>query len=112
MVARGLKENLAKLPEHAGVTKVTLLEGGKEFHSIEAKPGKLASVRIYSEIVGRYGGELNVAAAEWALEVYGEFVQESKEKPGSHPNIDILFDVTEKGKGPFEVVVESGAANE
>ena len=88
-----LKENLAALPAHGAVSKVEIPELG---HTLDAGPGKMASCRIYAELRERYGGRLDKAAAEWALEAYGEFVQEAKDAPGSHPNIDVLLDVVEK----------------
>ena len=71
-------------------------------HAILPGPGKMASVRIYCEIKERFGGRLDAAAADWALEVYGEYVAEAQDQPGSHPNIDILLDV-KAGKGPYSV---------
>ncbi len=48
---------------------------------------------------------MNSEAAEWALGVYGEFVAEARDEPGSHPNIDILLDVVERG-AELTVVVD------
>ena len=97
--ARGLAENLEALPGHAGVLSVEVPELG---HCILPGPGKMASVRIYSEIKDRFGGRLDAEAADWALEVYGEYVAEAQEERGSHPNIDILLDV-KAGGGPYSV---------
>ena len=83
-----LKENLAALPAHGAVSKVEVPELG---HILEAGPGKMASCRIFAELRERFGGRLDKAAAAWALETYGEYVQEAKDEPGSHPNIDVLL---------------------
>lgn len=99
VVANGLAENLEGLPGHASVLSVEVPEIG---HSILPGPGKMASVRIYSEIKERFGGRLDERAALWALEVYDEYVAEAKEERGSHPNIDILLDV-KAGGGPYSV---------
>ncbi|QDZ22069.1 DUF2322 domain-containing protein [Chloropicon primus] len=104
-VARGLKENLSAIPEYAHVKKVALFNEREEiFHTIEAKPGKLASVRIYAEMSRKFGGAVDVEAAMWGLEVYDEFVAEAREVPSSHPNIDILLGVLE-GEGPYKITV-------
>ena len=99
VAARGLAENLGGLPGHAGVLSVEVPELG---HNILPGPGKMASVRIYSEIKERFGGRLDGRAADWALEIYGEYVAEAEEERGSHPNIDILLDV-KAGGGPYSV---------
>ena len=101
---RGLKENLALLPAHEDVTSVSVTCVGFE-HEIPAKPGKLASVRIYTEIGQRFGGVLDVEAAVWGLAQYDEFVDEAREVTGSHPNIDLLLGVVEEGKGPYAVEI-------
>ena len=55
-----LKDNLQALPEHGAVSKVELPELGA---TIEAGPGKMASIRIYAELRERFGGRLDKAAA-------------------------------------------------
>ena len=91
-----LKENLQALPEHGAVTKVEIPELG---HILEAGPGRMASIRIYAELRERFGGRLEKEAAAWALEAYGEYVQEAKDESGSHPNIDVLLSECEPGAG-------------
>ena len=106
----GLKENLEALPSHEEVAMVELPEIG---HTIVAGPGKMASVRIYAELRERFGGRLDQEAAKWALDVYGEdLVQESKQTPGSHPNIDLLLALLEGGENEgkvYTVLVEPRA---
>ena len=102
---RGLKENLALLPAHEDVTSISVTSVTGFEHEIPAKPGKLASVRIYTEIGQRFGGVLDVEAAVWGLAQYDEFVDEAREVLGSHPNIDLLLGVVEEGKGPYAVEI-------
>ena len=101
-VVAGLKENLAALPAADGIKQVDIPELG---HSIVAGPGKMASVQIYASLADKYGGKLNADAAQDALDIYDEFVEDAKQNPGSHPNIDLLFDVIRDGAEHSIVVV-------
>ncbi|KAF8059409.1 hypothetical protein HT031_005214 [Scenedesmus sp. PABB004] len=103
-VARGtLKENVAALPPIDDVVCVTLQPGG---HTIPNAPGKAASARIYSHLAGAHGGRLTAAAAAEGLALYGEYVAEAREVPGSHPNIDVLLEVLERGGQELSITVE------
>ena len=91
-----LRENLMLLPAFEEVEQVEIPELN---HTIVAGPGKMASVRIYSALREKFGGRLDSVAAKWALEAYGEdVVEEAKQAPGSHPNIDLLLKLTEEEK--------------
>ena len=91
-----LRENLMLLPAFEEVEQIEIPELG---HTIVAGPGKMASVRIYSALREKFGGRLDSVAAKWALEAYGEdVVEEAKQAPGSHPNIDLLLQLTEEEK--------------
>ena len=53
---------------------------------------------------GEGGGGLTVRRiCRWALEAYGEYVQEAKDEPGSHPNIDLLLEVGTRSRPDFGV---------
>jgi len=93
------KENLSKLPEVNDLKAVALFEGDQTepVTMIENKPGKSASVRIYHYLGSQFGG-ISPKAAEKGLEIYAEFVDDAKQNPGSHPNIDLLFDVIDKDR--------------
>uniref|UniRef100_A0A383V7G5 Uncharacterized protein n=1 Tax=Tetradesmus obliquus TaxID=3088 RepID=A0A383V7G5_TETOB len=95
LVAQGLKENVAKLAAVDTIQQVTLQPVN---HSIPNAPGKQASVAIYAHLAAKYGGKINADAAQEGLELYGEYVEEAKQVPGSHPNIDILLDVLSNGE--------------
>mmetsp|Transcript_21923 Transcript_21923/g.56185 ORF Transcript_21923/g.56185 Transcript_21923/m.56185 type:complete len:135 (+) Transcript_21923:121-525(+) len=101
-VVAGLKENLAALPTADGIKQVDIPELG---HSIVAGPGKMASVQIYASLAEKFGGKLNADAAQEALSIYDEFVEEARQTPGSHPNIDLLFEVIRDGTELSIVVV-------
>ena len=91
VTARGLKENVAALPAIDSIAAITLHPIN---HTIPNVPGKKASVAIYSYLASMYGGKLTAQAAEEGLRLYDEVVADAKAHPGSHPNIDILLDVT------------------
>lgn len=55
--------------------------------------GKKASVAIYAHLAQKYGGILSEAAANEGLSLYAEVVEDARSHPGSHPNVDILFNV-------------------
>ncbi|WIA15923.1 hypothetical protein OEZ85_012670 [Tetradesmus obliquus] len=95
LVAHGLKENVAKLAPVDTIQQVTLQPVN---HSIPNAPGKKASVAIYAHLAAKYGGKIHADAAKEGLELYGEYVEEAKQVPGSHPNIDILLEVLSGGK--------------
>lgn len=99
---RGLKENIAKLPPINGIRRVLVPAVN---HSIENKEGKKASVAIYNYLAQQHGGKLDKDAAARGIELYGEYVEEARQQPGSHPNIDLLFKVAAEGLS-LDVVVE------
>lgn len=102
VVTAGLKENVAKLPPITGITRVRV---PATWHTVENVEGKKASVAIYAHLAEQYGGQLNAAAAAEGLQLYDEYVQEAKDIPGSHPNIDILLKVADEGLS-LDLVVE------
>ena len=89
-----LKENLTELPEVDDLKSLILFEGSMEepVTRIDNIPGKSASVRIYHYLASQFGS-ISPKAAEKGLEIYAEYVQQARENPGEHPNIDLLFDV-------------------
>ena len=65
--------------------------------TIKPAPGKMASVAIYAALASQFDNTLGKAAAQKGLEWYDEFVQEAKDVPGSHPNIDLLLRILDEG---------------
>lgn len=93
----GLKENVVALPPIDSVAAVTVALPDGASWRIPNAPGKAASARIYAHLAAKHGGALTAAAAQEGLQLYGEYVQEAKQEPGSHPNIDLLFRVIDEG---------------
>ncbi|EDY86269.1 conserved hypothetical protein [gamma proteobacterium HTCC5015] len=88
-------EHLEQLPAIEQVQAVVLLDSdGKEVVRIPNAPGKRGSLKIYHALLTQYGA-LTPEAAQKGLEWFAEKVDEAKEQPGAHPNIDRLFDIVE-----------------
>ncbi len=67
--------------------------------------GKKASVAIYAHLAASYGGRLTVEAAAEGLRLYDEVVEDARNRPGAHPNIDLLLQVAQQGTA-HELVVD------
>jgi len=65
--------------------------------SIENQPGKAGSLAVYNALAARHGG-IDVAAAQEGLILFAEHTESARQHPGSHPNIDRLFEVTVSGQ--------------
>jgi hypothetical protein len=76
---------------------VVALPAGGGAWRVPNAPGKAASARIYAHLAAAHGGVLGVAAAQEGLRLYGEYVDEARREPGSHPNIDLLLRVADEG---------------
>lgn len=91
----GFAENLATLP---GVNTIAALElhaeGCEPAAVIENAPGQQGSLRIYYSVALKFGG-IGPSAAHQALALYAEKVDEARAAPGTHPNIDRLFEIIE-----------------
>ncbi|KAI8470134.1 MAG: hypothetical protein J3K34DRAFT_377349 [Monoraphidium minutum] len=92
----GLKENIAALAPIDAVAAVTVTLPDGAPWAIPNAPGKAASARIFAHLASKHGGVLTAAAAEEGLALYGEFTEEARQQPGSHPNIDLLFRVVQE----------------
>ncbi|KAL6753699.1 hypothetical protein V8C86DRAFT_2721165 [Haematococcus lacustris] len=89
-VARGLRENVAFLPGIEHVRAIRIPRLSIEIPNVE---GKKASVAIYNHLAQKYNGKLSEAAASEGLQLYAEVVEDAKNRPGAHPNIDLLLRV-------------------
>ena len=67
------KDILEILPTIDHLTGLDVLNGEAVIHHIPAAPGKLGSLRLYNALA--------------------ENVEDAKQNPGKHPNIDLLFKV-------------------
>ncbi len=61
--------------------------------SLENVPGKQASVKILFAIATDNDNAINKQAAAMGLALFGEYTDEERQTPDSHPNIKFLIDV-------------------
>jgi hypothetical protein len=97
---------VAALAPIDGVASVSVHLPDDSVWAIPNAPGKAASARIYAHLAAKHGGLLTAAAATEGLRLYGEFVEEAQQQPGSHPNIDLLFKVLYEDWSECEITVE------
>lgn len=91
-------DNIKQLPPVAHLAELQLLDAaGKLVAAIENKPGKSGSLTLYAALAAKHGS-INVAAAQEGLELFAEHTADARAHPGSHPNVDRLFDVINSGQ--------------
>jgi hypothetical protein len=91
------KENLAQMPSIDGIERIDLIDGkGAVVASIENKPGKQGSLTVYNYLQQTFG-RLDSKAAEHGLAVFAEHTADARNRPGAHPNIDILLAIAAGG---------------
>jgi hypothetical protein len=89
---------LAKLPNINNIKEIKLFNAhGFESGVILNKPGTQGSVKLYNHLFLVFG-ELNTNAAIEGLKLYCEHVEDAKNNPGKHPNIDRLLDIIKTKK--------------
>ena len=92
-------DNLQTLPPVDHIAELQLLDAqGNTVATIPNQPGKAGSVRLYHALAAKHGGVITAAAAEEGLELFAEHTQAARQHPGSHPNIDRLFDIIASGQ--------------
>ncbi len=93
------QETLSTLPpvDHLARLELRRDPAGPVVAVIENRPGQAGSLRVYHAVAGE-SGVLDAAAAERALALYGEYTEEARQRPGSHPNIDRLFEIIANGE--------------
>jgi len=92
-------ENLQRLPGVSQLRELQLINtAGELVATIENKPGKAGSLAVYHALAARHGS-ISVAAAQDGLELFAEHTEAARQHPGSHPNIDRLFEVIASGQG-------------
>ena len=87
------KEILETLPSIEHLTGLDVLKGETVIHHIPAAPGKLGSLRLYNALAEKFNGKLDRTSAQQGIEWFAEHVEDAKQNPGKHPNIDLLFKV-------------------
>ena len=100
------KDNLQQLPSIEGVARIDLVDAnGTVVASIENQPGKQGSLAVYQYLKQAFGA-LDAKAAEHGLAVFGEHTADARNRPGAHPNIDRLLEIT-AGSAPLAIEVIS-----
>lgn len=87
------KDILETLPSIEHLTGLDVLNGETVIHHILAAPGKLGSLRLYNALAEKFNGKLDRTSAQQGIEWFAEHVEDAKQNPGKHPNIDLLFKV-------------------
>ena len=87
------KDILETLPTIDHLTGLDVLNGEAVIHHIPAAPGKLGSLRLYNALAEKFNGKLDRTSAQHGIEWFAEHVEDAKQNPGKHPNIDLLFKV-------------------
>ena len=87
------KDILETLPTIDHLTGLDVLNGEMVIHHIPAAPGKLGSLRLYNALAEKFNGKLDRTSAQQGIEWFAEHVEDAKQNPGKHPNIDLLFKV-------------------
>ncbi len=95
-------DTLRLLPPVHHLAELQLIDAtGAVAATIENKPGKAGSLAVYHALAARHG-RIDVAAAREGLHLFAEHTEAARQHPGSHPNIDRLFEVITTGQG-FDV---------
>lgn len=98
------KGNLQQLPAIEGLERINLVDtSGEVVASIENQPGKQGSLAVYQYLHLAFG-QLDAAAAGHGLEVFGEHTADARNRPGAHPNVDILLAIV-AGGAPLKIEV-------
>lgn len=87
------KDILETLPSIDHLTGLDVLNDETVIHHIPAAPGKLGSLRLYNALAEKFNRKLDRTSAQQGIEWFAEHVEDAKQNPGKHPNIDLLFKV-------------------
>ena len=92
-------DHLRQLPPVTHLAELQLIDAaGQVAATIENKPGKAGSLAVYHALAAKHGS-INTAAAQEGLQLFAEHTESARQHPGSHPNIDRLFEVIASGQG-------------
>lgn len=102
------KDNVARMPGIEGIARIDLVDGkGAVVASIENKPGKQGSLAVYNYLQQTFG-TLDAKAAEHGLVVFAEHTADARNRPGAHPNVDILLAIAAGGEALRIDVITAG----
>ena len=91
------KTILATLPEIDHLSGLNINNGETLIHHIPAVEGKLGSLKVYHALAKQFNSKLDRTSAQKGLELFAEHTQDARLNVGKHPNVDLLFQVIEKG---------------
>ena len=92
------KENLAQMAAIDGIARIDLVDGKRAvIATIENKPGKQGSLAVYNYLRETFG-TLDAKAAEHGLALFAEHTVDARNRPGAHPNVDLLLAVVAGGE--------------
>lgn len=95
-------ENLKTLPSIEDLVELELfLKGSIPEAVIRNEPGQSGSLAVYYKVAMDRDGQIDAGAAQDALELYAEHVEDARANPGKHPNIDRLFEIIEQDLSYF-----------
>ena len=96
---------MVKLPNIQNIKEIKLFNAnGYEIGNILNIPGSQGSIKLYNHLFLIFG-ELNTNAAIKGLGLYCEHVEDAKNNPGKHPNIDrLLYIVKTKETLRIEII--------
>ncbi|HTY98934.1 MAG TPA: DUF2322 family protein [Rhodocyclaceae bacterium] len=90
-------DNLKHLPGISHLAAVQLLDReGNLVATIEHKPNQSGSLAVFNHLAQIYGA-ITPEAAKKGLEIYAEHVEDARQHPGKHPNIDRLLSLAAEG---------------
>jgi len=98
------KDNLGQLPPIDDVARIDLVDAaGSVAASIANQPGKQGSLAVYRYLAQAFG-PLDARAAEHGLAIFAEHTADARERPGAHPNVDLLLAIA-AGAAPLTIAV-------
>ena len=101
---KSFKDILKQLPNVDHIKEIKLLnQNGNQSGKILNKSGSFGSIKLYNHLFLIFG-ELNTDAAIEGLNLYCEHVEDAKNNPGKHPNIDRLINIT-KSKETLQIKI-------
>ena len=90
---KNFNDTLATFENINNINEIKLFNAnGYEIGNILNIPGSQGSIKLYNHLFLIFG-ELNTNAAIKGLGLYCEHVEDAKNNPGKHPNIDRLLDI-------------------
>ncbi len=87
-------EGFHSLPDSSHIKTLELINTQNQKSIVlENIPGKKASVKILSAIAADNDNVINKEAAAMGLALFGEYTDEERQTPNSHPNIRLLIEI-------------------